>query len=32
MSYSININIEREKKIESLLLENTTFTDPNILI
>jgi len=32
MSYSININIEREKKIESLILENTTFTDPNILI
>jgi hypothetical protein len=32
VSYSININIERERKIESLLLENTSFTDPNILV
>jgi hypothetical protein len=32
VSYSFNIIIERERKIESLLLENTSFTDPNILI
>ena len=32
VSYSISINIERERKIESLLLENTSFTDPNILV
>lgn len=30
-SYSINMNIEREKKIESLFLENTSSTVPNIL-
>jgi len=30
--HHINIKIEREKKIEILLLENTTFTDPNTLI
>lgn len=31
ISYSINIFIEREKKIESILLENTSVTHPNIL-
>jgi len=31
ISYSINISIEREKKIESLLLENTSLTNANIL-
>ncbi|CAF1353875.1 unnamed protein product, partial [Adineta steineri] len=28
--YSININIERERRIESILLEYTSFTDPII--
>ena len=31
ISYSINIFIEQERKIESILLENTTVTHPNIL-
>lgn len=31
VSYSINIFIDREKKIESIILENTTFSHPNIL-
>ena len=31
LSYSISINIEREKKMESILLENTTIADPNLL-
>ncbi|UJR16410.1 hypothetical protein I4U23_003312 [Adineta vaga] len=32
ISYSININIEKEKRIESLLLEYTSFSDPIILM
>ncbi|CAF0891368.1 unnamed protein product [Adineta steineri] len=30
VTYSININIERERRIESILLEYTSFTDPII--
>jgi hypothetical protein len=31
VSYSINISVQRERKIESILLENTTVTNPNVV-